>query len=254
MKRSFLNIGRIFMPFGIAFSLIACTTDDETPVEGESRVTLRGTAQESQAGAPNSRVVVGAFAVSEFQVGSQDVEMSYAAKSQIGAGINLGNINLSTNINAELGTSASQPKTNVLIANGEHQVAVIGEGRTPDGTYTEITFDLHQNTTAPEGDFARGKSLYIIGEINNTPARIWFEAEESLRATAQSAQGYQIEGNTDLWLYFNMDQLFANTNFSAAQDLNGDGIIDIGPNNVDGNGTLHTSLRSNLSSSVEFVK
>jgi len=256
MKKSIFKFARVMMPFGIALSLIACSQEDDTIKDGESQVTLRGTAQQSPNSAANSRVAVGAFAVSQFQVGTQDVAMAYAAKSEIGVntGINIGNINLNTNVNADLGVSTAQARTNHLIVDGEHQAVVIGEGSTPDGTYAEITFDLHQNNSAPQGDFARGKSLYILGEINNTPARIWFEAEESVRATAQSTQGYAIEGATDLWLYFDLESLFANVDFSTATDANLDGYIDIGPNNVDGNGSLHTTMRSNLNSSVEFVK
>ncbi|WP_143959426.1 hypothetical protein [Litoribacter populi] len=254
MKKSFLNIARVMMPFGVAFGMIACTTtEDGTPVESESRVALRATANPT-AGAENSRVDVGAISVTEFQVGTQDVEMRYAAKSELGAGVNIGNISLSTNLNAELGTSATQPKSNVLIQNGEHQTAVIGEGRTPDGTYTEITFDLYQNTNVEQDHFAHGKSLYIIGEVNNTPTRIWFDSEEALRATARNGEGYSIDGDADLWLYFDMASMFDGVDFSAAADADGDGFIDIGPNDVDGNGDLHTAIRANLDSSVEFVK
>ncbi|MBT0812018.1 hypothetical protein KIH41_12080 [Litoribacter ruber] len=254
MKKSFLNIAKVMMPFGLAFGMIACTTtEDGTPVESESRVALRATADQN-VGGENSRVDVGAMSVTEFQVGTQDVEMRYAAKSEIGAGINLGNISLSTNLNAELGTSASQPKSNLLIQNGEHQTAVIGEGRTPDGTYTEITFDLYQNTNVEQDHFAYGKSLYIIGEVNNTPTRIWFETEEELRATSRDTGGYAIDGDADLWLYFDLQSMFNGVDFSAATDADADGFIDIGPNDVDGNGDIHAAIRANLDSSVEFVK
>lgn len=251
MRTTILNL---MVPLALVLSLASCNNDDDNIKEGESRITIKSTAQITQTTSENSRVVVGAFSIRNFQVGIQNFDMSYAASSDIKAGVNIGNLQLKSNATTEVGTSASQPKTSILINEGVYQTAVIGEGSTPNGNYTEITFKLHQNQTAGTDSFVKGKSLYIIGEVSGKPARIFMTGEEPIRATASATNGYEINGNTDLLVRFNLNNLFANMNLATATDGNGDGIIDIGPNNVDNNSALFTKIRANLNSSVEFVK
>ena len=251
MNKKILNL---IMPLALVLTFAACNNDDENLKEGESKVTLKSTAQSSQSTSENAKVEVGAFTIRIFQVGVQSIDMSYAAASDIKAGVSIGNTVLKSNASAELGTSATLPKTNNLIIDGKHQSTVLGEGTTPNGNYSEITFKLFQNSTAASDSFAKGKSLYVIGEVNGKTTRVWLTAEESIRATASSPEGHIIEGNTDLFVRFNLNNLFANMNLATAVDGNADGIIDIGPNNVDGNGALHTKVKANLNSAVEFVK
>jgi hypothetical protein len=196
----------------------------------------------------------GAFTVTHFQVGVQKLDMSYAAASDIRAGATLAGVTIRSNASAELGTAVSQPKTNVFIHEGNYQTTVLGEGATPNGNYTEVTFSLFQNNTAPADSFAKGKSLYIVGNVNGKTARIWMVAEEPVRVTSTAPNGYEINSATDLMLRFNLNSLFANMNLATALDGNQDGVIDIGPNNVDGNGALHAKIRANLNSAVEFGK
>jgi len=251
MKKTILNL---LMPLAIVVTLGSCNNDDDNLKAGESRITLKGTAQQGQSGSANARVSVGAYTITHFQVGVQNLDMSYAAAADIRAGASISGVTLRSNATAELGTAISQPKTNIFINEGNFLTTVLGEGSTPNGNYTEVTFRLFPNNTAPTDSFARGKSLYILGNVNGKPSRIWLTAEEPIRAMASATNGYEVNSASDLMLRFNLNNLFAGMNLATAVDTNGDGIIDIGPNNVDGNGLLHTRIRSNLNSAVEFGK
>jgi len=251
MRKTILNL---LLPLAIVVTLGSCNNDDENLKAGESKITLIGTAQQSQGGSANAKVSVGAFTVTHFEVGVQNLDMSYAAASDIRVAGSIAGITLKSNATAELGTATSKPKTNVFVQEGDYKTTILGEGSTPNGNYTEVTFKLFPNNTSSSDSFAKGKSLYILGNVNGKPARIWMTAEESVRATSTATNGYEINAATDLRLRFNLNSLFANMNLATALDTNQDGIIDIGPNNVDGNGALHTKIKANLDSAVEFGK
>jgi len=244
----------LLMPLAIVATLGSCNNDDENLKSGESKITLKSTAQQNPSAGADAKVSVGAFTVTHFEVGVQNLDMSYAAAADIRVAGSIAGITLKSNATAELGSSTSKPKTNILVHDGKYETTVIGEGSTPNGNYTEVTFKLFPNDTAPSDSFAKGKSLYIVGNVNGKTIRIWMTAEEPIRATSSAANGYEINAATDLMIRFNLNSLFANMNLATAVDGNLDAIIDIGPNNVDGNGALHTKIKANLDSAVEFGK
>lgn len=251
MRRYIFDLPRVMMTIISLCFLGACNYGDNTLPERESKVTLYGTAQTPGVDASNS-VRVGQFIINNFQVGTQEVDMSFASSTEFGIGSNINNANIRSNEDAELATAASHPQTNILISSGDHRTAVIGEGNTPNGNYTEITFKLYQNKSASSGSFARDKSLYLLGTFSGKPVRLWLTGEETIRAAADTPNGYEISTNSDLLLRFNLEKLLENIDLEDARDGNRDGFIDIGPNNVDGNADLHSSLRTNVTGAVEF--
>ncbi|MDN3669298.1 hypothetical protein QWY93_08155 [Echinicola jeungdonensis] len=254
MKKQLRNFVKWMVPLSFGLVLVACSNEDEKPQEGNSNVTLKSTAQgESGSSSENGRVEVGAMSVSSFQVGTQDAEMKYVAKAEIDAGISIGNGTLLSNVSTELGASSSQQKNLSLIAEGDSKVEVIGEGETPNGNYTEVVFKLYQNTNAGSNSEMQDKSLLIMGEANGKPVELWMEAEKELRATSESAQGYEVDGDTDMTIIFDMEQMFSGVDMSAASDLDADGTIEIGPG-VAENQAIYSQVESNISSSVKFVK
>jgi len=251
MRRIISKVPQMMMAVIMLGSIGACNYGLDTLPERESRVTLYGTAITSDATNTNN-VRVGSLIISNFQIGTQAIDMSYASSTEFGVGSNINNVTIRSNADAELIASASQPQTNTLISSGDHRTAVIGEGTTPNGNYTEITLRLYQNKSASSTSFARDKSLYILGTSNGRPVRIWLTNEENIRATSERANGYEITSDSDLLLRFNLEKLLDNINLGSANDGNKDGFIDIGPEDVDGNGELFNILRSNLSSFIEF--
>jgi len=253
MKSYIFDLPRVLIAVICLGFIGACNYGDNMLPERESRVTLYGTAKAFEADATNS-VRIGQFNINNFQVGTQDIDMSFASSTEFGIGSNINNANIRSNEDAELAVDASQPQTNILISSGGHRTAVIGEGNTPNGNYTEITFKLYQNKSASSTSFARDKSLYLLGTFGGKPVRMWLTTEETIRATADTPNGYEITLNSDLLLRFDLEKLLENINIADAKDGNRDGFIDIGPNNVDGNNELYTYLRSNVSGAVEFSR
>lgn len=255
MKMTVRKFANWMMPLSLGLVLMACNNDDETPSEGNSNVTLSSTAEgESGSSSENGRVDVGAMSITSFQVGTQDVEMKYVSKAEIDAGISILNGTILTNISAELGTKAAQQKNLTLIAEGNSRTEVIAQGETPNGNYTEVMFNLYKNTNAGSNSEMQDKCLLIMGEAEGKPVKVWMEAEKQLRAAAESSQGHEIDGNSELTIVFDMEQMFSGVDMSTALDANGDGTIEIGPGDADGNTAIYSQVESNIESSVKLVK
>lgn len=253
MIKNFVNAAMIAFSAGIILS--SCSeNEDQMPSEGNSNARLFATASEGSSGSSNSRVIVNGFSSTEFTVATADMELRYAAKADIQAGINLGNITLKTNVNSSLQTSAAQTKSLTIIANGDSRAALVAEGETPEGNYAEAEFKLKKNTTVASSDPKFNKSMWIKGQVNNTEAIVWSETEKTIRAMAEASNGVEVEGQSEMVLDFDMTKLFAGVDFSLAVDGNGDGKIEIGPNGVDGNTLLYSRIMSNVDGAVTLKK
>ncbi|QDH78765.1 hypothetical protein FKX85_06840 [Echinicola soli] len=251
MKSTMKNCAKWIMPLSLGLVMMACSDDEETPKEGYSQVTLKSTAEgNSESTSENNRVDVSGMSITSFQVGTRDMEMKYVSQAGIDAGISIGNGILETNISAELGSQVSQEKSLTLVADGESQVSVIGEGETPNGSYTEVIFKLYQHSEASAESEMKDKSMLIQGEVEGKSTQVWFAAEKQLRAVAESSQGYEVNGNTDMTVVFDLEAMFAGVEMDAALDANADGVVEIGPDNVDGNAALYSKIESNIESAI----
>ena len=133
--------------------------------------------------------------------------------------------------------SQSAPVTSVTIANG---------------TYDEVEFKLNKSkvTTSP----LFNKTLEIRGTINGTPFVFWHDFEQDFSIDyADSNQSLVINNNSyDLVFNFDLNQWIANIDLSTAVDGDGDGIIEIGPNDTDGNNGLANILNEDLEHATEL--
>ncbi|WP_236021435.1 hypothetical protein [Algoriphagus oliviformis] len=240
----------------LLLGIASCSKDDDgMPTDPQTQAKLSAVAVESGSSSSSSaRVEVSGFAVSQFSVGTQDVDMKYYAEADLTAGISLGDLQLKSAVNAGLQSSSSSKKSVVLISNGESKFGVIGEGGTPEGNYTEVAFKLYKSTESNANDPMYQKSLLITGEINGKLAQVWTESEKSIRASSKSSTGVDVSENTEMVLQFELDKLFAGVNMGTALDANGDGRIEIGPNSPDGNAAILAKIESNLETAVSLNK
>jgi hypothetical protein len=252
MKKAFV----LALSFSLAWTFTSCNMDDQpTNTDPQTQSKLSATASASSSGtSENSRIILSGFAVNQLSVGTQNVEMKYYAKADLLAGINLGNLQLKSNVSTGLQTSSSSKKSSTLIASGESRFGIIGEGSTPEGNYREVTFQLFKNTSVNSNDPMYQKSLLITGEIDGKITTIWTERESTIRAVSESSTGVEVDGNSELVLKFDLRKLFEGVNFATALDANGDGRIEISPNSPDGNAAIFSRIESNLSSSVILQK
>lgn len=250
------NYQKLFTMFALGALAFSCTETDENVItEPQSQVTLSASAQSiSSSSDAKGRTVVNGFATNGFTVGSQDVEMMYAAKADLLAGANLANVTFKSNVNTSLQTSTAESRSLVLVSQGDQQYTLVGEGNTSEGNYSEVNFKLFKNNGTNENDPMFKKSLLLTGEVDGKLTTIWTESEMEIKALTESALGIEVDGNTDLVLMFDMDKLFQGIDFSTAVDADGDGRIEISPISADGNASILAKIESNLKSSVILKK
>lgn len=131
----------------------------------------------------------------------------------------------------------SAPITTVTIANG---------------TYEEVEFKLNKSLVNTSPLF--NKTIEIRGTINGTPFVFWHNFEQEFSVDYEDInQSLVINNNSyDLVFNFDLNQWIANVDLSDAIDGDGDGTIEIGPDDTDGNNALAQQLNEDLEDATEI--
>ena len=131
----------------------------------------------------------------------------------------------------------SAPITTVSIANG---------------TYEEVEFKLNKSLVSTSPLF--NKTIEIRGTINGTPFVFWHDFEQDFSIDyADNNQSLVINNNSyDLVFNFDLNQWLSTVDLGAAVDGDGDGLIEIGPNDTDGNNALANQLNDDLEDACEL--
>ena len=131
----------------------------------------------------------------------------------------------------------SAPVTTVTIANG---------------TYEKVKFKLNKSLVSTSDLF--NKTMEIRGTINGTPFVFWHNFESQFEIDYHdSAQNLIVSnGSFDLIININMDEVLSNVDLTTAVDGNGNGIIEIGPNDTDGNHILAQQLNDDMDGATEM--
>ncbi len=125
----------------------------------------------------------------------------------------------------------------------------------PLAVYDEIEFKLHKSVNELSELF--GKSIQIKGELNGIPFVFWHNFEEEFEVDyVNNAVDVVVDGtSTSAIINFDLDAVFGSTStidFTGAKDGNGNGIIEINPNNDDGNASLADFIKNLLKDNCEL--
>ena len=248
MRNPIKQLSHALLPLGVMATMMACT-DDDMPRHGFTRAEIQATATSN---ADSTPITIGDFTVEHFSVGAQNVEMMFLHHDAVDAGVTLENGTLKPNSDSPLARSSAAAKQLILTNAGELQNTPVAKGETPSGIYNELTFKLTKIANDTNGP--TGKSLVLTGTVDEKPVLIWLESEDIVSVPAKSSEGYEISGEALFILEFNLDKMLASVNFDNATDFNNNGIIEIGPNNVDANGSIFNVIRNNIAASMQFQK
>jgi hypothetical protein len=112
----------------------------------------------------------------------------------------------------------------------------------PNAAYDEVDFELDRcKLNDPKVIYNR--SIFIAGEINGERMRMWYNGDYEFEIDFPEIENHLILTGDDLKMYldFHINNMLASLNkvdFSSAADRNGNGIIEIGSDDTDGNGGL----------------
>ena len=142
-----------------------------------------------------------------------------------------------------------------LLDNTDAITQTIGETIVPNGMYKEMRFKFHKDENLPPSDKLFDKSIYIEGTIDGTPFVFWHDTSENLdvgRSTGVMVQN----GSVNFSVQFNISQFlnsFHQIDMSQAQDQNNDGVIEINPNDQDGNQDIADKLKDNIKATADLM-
>ncbi len=124
------------------------------------------------------------------------------------------------------------------LSNGESNIVNV---EIPDNVYEEIKFNLHKSTDIESEMY--GKSIEIKGEINGFPFVFWHDTEEQFEVDFDDSNIDLIVNGNSIILTINFDLnavfgIYSSIDFSNLIDDDANGIIEINPNNDDGNKEL----------------
>lgn len=131
----------------------------------------------------------------------------------------------------------------------------IGNVVVPDGLYKELRFKFHKDEDLPITNELYDKSIYIEGTINEQPFIFWHDTSENLdvgRSTGVSVNG----GMVDLTVQFDISQFLSSLiqiDLTEATDDNNNGIIEIYPNDQDGNQDMAKDLKDNIKETADLI-
>jgi len=131
----------------------------------------------------------------------------------------------------------------------------IGNAFVPDGRYKELRFKFHKDEDLPVTNALFDRSLYIEGTIDGIPFIFWHDTSENFdvgRATGVLVQ----DGVVNLTVQFDISQFLNSLNqidLSQATDDNNNGIIEIFPNDEDGNQDIAQNLKENIKRSADLM-
>lgn len=238
MKKSLIPVLAAFLGFGV----VSCNNSgDPGPViDTEKKMTVKGKA--TYGSTPTGGRIAAAVGINKFLVNVEKLELKIDEADERSA----------------TDSVYSEPEFDgpfVLDLLADTLAVDLAGADIPVGIYDEIEFDL-----APSGDASSGldgKSVLIEGDIEGVPFVFWTDEREDFEINFNSNGGDLVVENTGFVVVidFNLDALFGangTVDLSKAKDGNGDGVIEIYPDDPDGNNVLAVKILSELEDAAEL--
>lgn len=126
----------------------------------------------------------------------------------------------------------------------------------PTGRFEEVEFEFGKGKD-PQSDLF-GKSILIKGNIEDTPFVFWHEFEDEVELDYDDPSlDIIITGGTEgIVINFDFSLLLSSANgldLSSASDGNGDGTIEISPEDPDGNNDLAAALKNRIKDYIDLL-
>ena len=232
-----------FLALGLSLFLGSCSDDDDALVSHQEfgRMNIEATATYSSTGAKNT--VAPLVEVSLFAVNFKEIELEYTHNiDQDGFYGSQEDVKLEGPFELELLLPVYVP---------------VVEFRVPNGQLDEIefTFDKGSDTESDLYD----QSVRMEGTIDAVPFVFWHDFEEDieLKFSANNPNAFIGGDFNDVLINFDLTNLIhasPTVDLSAAVDGNGDGTIEIGPQDPDGNQALAESIKQALKQRIELIE
>ncbi|MEP1093473.1 MAG: hypothetical protein ABJG78_00085 [Cyclobacteriaceae bacterium] len=225
----------------IALMVWSCNDsgNDPTPeIDSGKLVTIKGNATY---GAPGGRIAAD-VGISQFLVNVEEIELKIDDSD-------------SRSVTDSVYTDNEFQGPFILDLLSDTLAVDLAQADLPKGIYDELEFDV-----APSSDASSpldGKSILISGDIAGVPFTFWTDEEEEFEINFPKNGGDLVVDSTGfvLVINFELNTIFGpngSIDLSRAKDGNGDGTIEIHPDDPDGNNILAVKILSELEDAVEI--
>jgi hypothetical protein len=234
----------IIAVFLVAFT-ISCSKDNSPALTSAGNVALKAKATINNTAAKNSTSAKGlSLNITSLKINIKDIE--FGVNEEEGE---LDSPNDSIYHDLELHgpflLDLAAGNTSIDIANVE----------VPNNVYDKVQFELNKDTDPNSPIY--GKSIEIKGDINGVPFIFWTDAEEEMEINFSTLNtNIVVDGTTTTTtINFDLSAIFGTAStidFSAAVDGNSDGVIEISPDNIDGNADLADTIKNLLKEDTDL--
>lgn len=240
------KVKNAMMILGLSLFVVACSDDDDDNSIVEQnlgRMSIEATATYSPTGAKNTTNSAAWVELSRFAVNFEEIELEYG--QQVGDDNFYGSdddIKLRGPFELELLLPVHVP---------------IAEFRVPNGRVDEIEFKFDKNANTDSDLY--GKSVHMEGMIDGVDFVFWHDFEEDIELDFDPDNSNAIIAGDMNWVLINFDltsviHATPEVDLSTAVDGNGDGIIEINPQDPDGNRELAESIKQALKNRIELIE
>lgn len=229
--------------FCAAIGMTACEEDmQKQDVQGESEIAVVARTDEdtdAQARTRSTNSTLSGTVITDAKVSLKEFELEVI------------NLSATQNLLSELEIELKEPRVITLMAEGSAQAAVIAEGKLQNGLYKEAEFSFHKNLSVSASDEMYGKSVLIRGTYNSLPFVCWTDEENEVEIEFDG-EGVSVEESGEIYVSFYLNRMMSEINFSLAVDGNANGVIEIGPDGIDGNAALYAALQASYKGMTEL--
>lgn len=231
----------ILMAVSAAAILVSCTDEnDEIPAEGESEVTISATVGNST-DSPNARtnsLIYGNIAITDVRLSVDNVKLKLKSQDKGSKKPEIAQIRINS------------PFTITLVKDGQVLVAPLAKGLAHHGIYGSVNFDLVKAEDVPEADEIFGYSLITKATWFDMPAVMYLDLEDEV--AIKFNKGLKVDGAQELMLTLYMDKFLEGVSPTLVADGNADGVIEVGPGDIDGNGEAYEAIKANIKEALVF--
>lgn len=219
---------------------MSCTDKEETQLQAENEITVsaRIANTEGEEGARVSNLVYGNFEISDIKVSMDNVKLNLRGTTDDSKKPSIVHIRQNSSVIL------------TLIEDGVIYEPIIGAAMAYDGVYGKLNFDLVKATDLPEEDEMQGLSVLAKATWFDVPAIVYLDLEDEVNI--QFNQGIEVTGSQDFYLTLYLDKFLEGVDPNLVSDGNGDGLVEVGPNNEDGNGEAYDLITANMEEAMQF--
>ena len=237
------NFKKPLLAIVVASAFTACSDDDSNPelTEGNGKLGIYASASYSPTATKGALEDGPVIELSKFLINLEEIELEY---DDI--------INDDNFYNSEEEIELKGPFELDLLSPTPVVLTVVDA---PNGRLEEIEFEFDKNENSSSELYE--KSIKMEGTINAVPFVFWHDFEEELEVEFDDDQSNTVISSDENSVVINFDltSVFDPTtgvDLSSAVDGNGDGVIEISPNDNDGNRDLAEAMKEQIKNQIDL--